>query len=235
MSGLRARLGRLKRSLFRLRTPVDLGRLDRTEPVSSVFGLDRGTAIDRHYIQAFLGANSDRIRGQVLEVGDSTYTTRYGGSRVTEPAVLHAPPGTPESTLVADLSVPAQLPQDRFDCFICTQTLNCVYDVRRALEGAHRMLRPGGSLLLTVGGISPVSRFDRERWGFFWWFTAQSVERLLSDVFGRAPAVRTYGNVLAATAFLHGLAVEDLPDASRLDVVDPDYPVIVAAVVEKGR
>lgn len=235
MSGLRARLGRLKRSLFRLRTPVDLGRLDRTEPVSSVFGLDRGTAIDRHYIQEFIGANADRIGGQVLEVGDSTYTTRYGGSRVTERAVLHAPPGAPGATLVADLSDPAQLPEDRFDCFICTQTLNCVYDVRRALGGAHRMLRPGGSLLLTVGGISPVSRFDRERWGFFWWFTAQSVERLLSDVFGRTPAVRTYGNVLAATAFLHGLAVEDLPDASRLDAVDPDYPVIVAAVVEKGR
>jgi SAM-dependent methyltransferase len=218
-----------------MRSPVDLGRLDQDRPVSSVFGLDRGTAIDRRYIEQFLAANSDRIRGHVLEVGESLYTNRYGGSRVEERSVLHATPGTPGTTLSADLSKPEELPENRFDCFICTQTLNCVYDARRALEGAHRMLRPGGSLLLTVGGISPISRFDRERWGFYWWFTAQSVERLVADAFGRAPAVRTYGNVLAATAFLHGLAVEDLPDPSRLDSVDVDYPVIVAAVAEKAR
>jgi hypothetical protein len=29
--------------------------------------------------------------------------------------------------------------------------------------------------------------------------------------------------------------VEDLPDPSRLDSVDVDYPVIVAAVAEKAR
>jgi SAM-dependent methyltransferase len=230
---IRARLGRLKRGLLRLRSPVDLGRLDRVEPLSSVFGLDRGTAIDRRYIQRFLAEHAERIRGRALEVGDSTYTTRFGGARVTERAVLHAPPGAPGATIVADLTNPDALPEDAFDCFICTQTLNCVYDVRRALEGARRMLRPGGSLLVTVGGISRVSRFDRERWGFYWWFTPESLAKLLEDVFGRVPVVRSYGNVLGATAFLHGLAVEDLSDPSLLDADDPDYPVVVAAVVEK--
>jgi len=230
---IRARLGRLKRGLFRLRSPVDLGRLDRVEPLSSVFGLDRGTAIDRRYIERFLAEHAERIRGRALEVGDSTYTNRFGGARVTERAVLHAPPGAPGATIVADLTNPEALPEDAFDCFICTQTLNCVYDVRRALEGARRMLRPGGSLLVTVGGISRVSRFDRERWGFYWWFTQESLSKLLEEVFRRTPVARSYGNVLGATAFLHGLAVEDLPDPSLLDADDPDYPVVVAAVVEK--
>jgi len=235
MRSLRARLGRLKRLGVRLRSPVDLGRLDRVKPVSSVFGLDRGTAIDRRYIQQFLAAEAGRIRGRALEVGDSTYTSLFGGARVTERAVLHAPPGAPGATLVADITNPGELPENAFDCFICTQTLNCVYDVRRALEGARRLLRPGGSLLLTVGGISPVSRFDRERWGFYWWFTPESVERLLIDVFGRAVSVRAYGNVLAATAFLHGMAVEDLPEPALLDAHDPNYPVVVSAVAEKAE
>ena len=232
---IRQRLGRLKRSLVRLRAPVDLGRLDRVEPLSSVFGLDRGTAIDRRYIERFLGAHAERIRGRVLEVGDSAYTTRFGGGRVTERAVLHTPPGAPGATIVADLTNPDGLPQNAFDCFICTQTLNCVYDVRRALEGARRLLRPGGSLLATVGGISRVSRFDRERWGFYWWFTTESLAKLLADVFGGAVVVSSFGNVLGATAFLHGLAVEDLPDPTLLDADDPDYPVVVAAVAEKPR
>ncbi|HYR69298.1 MAG TPA: methyltransferase domain-containing protein [Candidatus Dormibacteraeota bacterium] len=232
---IRSRLGRLKRSLVRLRSPVDLGRLDRVEPLSSVFGLDRGTAIDRRYIQRFLAEHAARIRGRVLEVGDSAYTDRFGGARVTERAVLHAPPGAPGATIVADLSNPDELPKDAFDCFICTQTLNFVYDTRRALDGARRLLRPGGSLLVTVGGISRVSRFERDRWGCYWSFTTGSVERLLSDAFGRAITVRSYGNVLGATAFLHGLAVEDLPDPALLDADDPDYPVVVAAVAEKPR
>jgi SAM-dependent methyltransferase len=232
---IRSKLGRIKRTLFRLRSPVDLGRLDRVEPLSSVFGLDRGTAIDRRYIERFLSEHAARIRGRTLEVGDSTYTTRFGGGRVTDRAVLHAPPGAPGATIVADLTNPDELPQDEYDCFICTQTLNCVYEVRRALEGARRLLRPGGSLLVTVGGISRVSRFDRERWGFYWWFTTESLGKLLAEVFGGAAVVSSYGNVLGATAFLHGLAVEDLPNPSLLDADDPDYPVVVAAVAEKHR
>lgn len=235
MGSIRARLGRIKRSLLRLRSPVDLGRFDRVEPVSAVFGLDRGTPIDRRYIQQFLAVQSERIRGRVLEMGDSAYTNRFGGGRVTERAVLHAPPGAPGATLVADLTDPSQLPERRFDCFICTQTLNFVYDVRRALEGAHRLLAPGGTLLLTVAGVSRVSRFDRERWGCFWGFTPQSVERLLMDSSFEVRSSAVYGNVLAATAFLHGLAVEDMPDPSLLDRADPDYPVILAAAAERPR
>jgi len=232
---IRSRLGRLKRLLVRLRSPVELGRLEHVQPVSGLFGMDRGTAIDRRYIDQFLAAHADRIRGRALEVGDSEYTIRHGGGRVTERAVLHAPPGASGATIVADLSHPHELPEDAFDSFVCTQTLNFVYDVRRALEGALKLLRPGGSLLLTVGGISRVSRFERDRWGCYWSFTTGSVERLLAEVFGRTVIVRSYGNVLAATAFLQGLAVEDLPDPSRLDVNDPDYPIVVAAVAEKSR
>jgi hypothetical protein len=44
--------------------------------------------------------------------------------------------------------------------------------------------------------------------------------------------VEDYGNVFAATAFLQGLAVEEL-DTRDLDALDHAYPVIVAVRATK--
>jgi hypothetical protein len=41
-------------------------------------------------------------------------------------------------------------------------------------------------------------------------------------------AIETHGNVFAASAFLYGLALEEL-DRTDLDVDDSSFPVIVAA------
>ncbi len=40
--------------------------------------------------------------------------------------------------------------------------------------------------------------------------------------------VETYGNVLTAISFIHGLAVEDLR-ARELDYCDPDYELLITA------
>ena len=46
--------------------------------------------------------------------------------------------------------------------------------------------------------------------------------------------VEAHGNLLAATTFLAGLAVEDLPETSLLDAHDPDYPVVITAVARRA-
>lgn len=207
---------------------VHLGNLRRTRPLSQSFGFDRGSPIDRYYIEDFLARNSADVRGRVLEVGDAAYTRRFGGERVTRSDVLHARPGNPEATLVGDLCTGSGIPEDAFDCIILTQVLPFVWDVPAAISTAHRLLRPGGVLLVTVPGISQISRHDAERWGDFWRFTSQSVRRLFAASFGAERiAVTVYGNVLAATAFLQGLAAGELR-ASELDDRDPDYEVIIA-------
>jgi SAM-dependent methyltransferase len=222
-------LGRLRRALTRWGRPVDLGALASADPASRVFGLDRGRPIDRFYIERFLAAHAELIRGRVIEVGDRSYTERFGASRVDASDVLHSIAGTPGATVIGDLTRPETLPEGGYDCFLCTQTLNFVFEPARALAGARRLLKPGGALLLTVGGISQVSRFDAERWGMFWGFTAQSLGRLLEPHFPGAHAISSYGNALAATAFLNGVAVEDLPKPELLEAADADYPVILAA------
>jgi SAM-dependent methyltransferase len=197
-------------------------------PTSRVFGLDRGRPIDRYYIERFLAAHAGDIRGRVLEVGDDNYTRRFGGARVKRSDVLHVKPD-PHATIVADLCAADDVPAAIFDALILTQTLPFIFDVRAALRHVRRMLRPGGVLLLTVPGISQISRYDAERWGDYWRFTPQSVLRLLAEQFaGEAISVRSHGNVRVAAAFLDGLALEELP-AEVLETDDLDYPVIITA------
>jgi peptidoglycan/xylan/chitin deacetylase (PgdA/CDA1 family) len=79
-------------------------------------------------------------------------------------------------------------------------------------------------LLATAPAVSPV---DVRPW--YWTFTVDSLSRLLQDQFGQnAIEVEAYGNIFAASAFLYGLAVEELK-ASDLDVNDTKYALIIAA------
>jgi SAM-dependent methyltransferase len=133
---------------------------------------------------------------------------------------------------VGDLSVAGVLPRSAFDCIVLTQTLHLVYDLAAATEHLHAALRPGGVLLMTVPGISQV---DRGEWGdnWFWGLTSAAVNRLLGDRFGAESVhVESHGNVFAATAFLQGLAVEEV-DLRKLDVRDPAYPVLVTARAQR--
>ena len=232
MSDPLKRLRGLARGLKRATDPAPHALAQHETPVSRVFGLDRGMPIDRHYIEAFLREHEPLIRGRTLEVGERLYTARLGRVETAE-VLLTAADGQADA-VVGDLSDPASLPERRVDCFVCTQTLNFVFDVRAAVESAHRVLKPGGVLLLTVAGISQISRYDMDRWGDYWRFTTASLEKLLAPVFHGGVEVQSRGNVMAATAFLHGLAVEDLPDRARLDAHDPDYQVIVTAVARRA-
>jgi SAM-dependent methyltransferase len=226
----RTRLGPLRRRVLPLRRdlpPRERLGLTSLEPVSRSFGQDRGTPVDRWYIERFLAEHAADITGRVLEVAEPTYTRRFGDDRVTRSDVLHASPGNPEATLVGDLTTGEGLPEAAFDCFICTQTLHIVFDVRAAIEGARRILQPGGVLLATVPGISQVSREDRRRFGDWWRFTTDSTTRLFAEAFGEHDIeVTTHGNVLVAAAFLYGFAAEELDEAT-LRHRDPDFDFLM--------
>jgi SAM-dependent methyltransferase len=205
---------------------VCFGNLRRTAPINRNWGRDRGLPIDRYYIERFLSAHAADIQGHVLEIGDDAYTRRFGRERVTRRDVLHISEGNPDATIVGDLTCAEHIPTDRFDCVILTQTLQLIYDVRAALKTLHRILKPGGVLLATVPGISQIG--DKE-WGDYWcWsFTPKSVRRLFEDNFrGADVKAESRGNVLAAIAFLHGLAAQELRE-EELDHSDPAFPVTI--------
>lgn len=206
---------------------VDLGDLRRVAPISRSWGGDRGLPVDRYYIEQFLGRWSADIRRRVLEIGDNEYTLRFGGDRVERSDILHAAPGNPKATYVDDLASGVTLPDAAFDCVVCTQTLHLIPDLAGSLHTLHRILKPGGVLLATVPGISQIYRDEEGRWGDYWRLTDRSAGWLTERSFGRGNVeVEVYGNVLAATAFLHGLAAEEL-ERQELEARDPDYQVSI--------
>lgn len=221
-------MGKLRRIISSFfRKPVDFNDQYRTTPVSCSFGFDRGMPIDRYYINSFLKQNRNDISGHVLEIAESTYSKQFG-HRIEKYEILHYDDTNMKATIIGDLTKPETLPENRIDCFICTQTLNFIYDVHKAIEGSYKVLKEGGVFLCTVSGISQISRYDMDRWGDYWRFTSLSIQKMVEEVFGKGNVqVQTYGNVLAATTFLQGLAVDDLPDSSLLDINDPDYQITI--------
>jgi SAM-dependent methyltransferase len=214
---------------------LEFGDLHRVSPVSPVFGLDRGRTVDRHYIERFLTANAADVHDRVLEMMDDTYTRKFGGERVTRRDVLHSVPGNPDATIVGDLTRDDGFPSDAFDCIICTQTLQFIYEPRLALRQLRRMLKPGGVLLLTAHGTSRIGRREGvDDWGEYWRFTAQSLQRLFGETFVDDDVhIEVYGNVLAAIATLHGLAATEL-SGPELDYHDPNYEVLLAVRATKA-
>ncbi len=229
--GVRAWLAR-HRHLGRWPPLVRFGSLRRLQPIDARFGFTRGLPVDRGYIERFLARNAGDLHGRVLEAGEDLYTSRLGAGRVTRVDVL-VRTAAERGTLVADLERGTGLPTAAFDAIVLTQTLQMIYDVRAAVGHLHRMLRPGGVALVTASGISKLSTRPGGPWEEQWHLTPASARRLFADVFGAdAVDVCAYGNVLAAVAFLHGVAAGELT-ARELAHHDPDFPVVVAVRATK--
>jgi hypothetical protein len=206
---------------------INFGSLRRLNPVSNVFGYDRGLPIDRHYIESFLNEHSSVIRGRVLEVGDDSYSKKFGGARIEQQDVLHVLPGYPGATIIADISNAPHIPSDTFDSIIFTQTLQYVFDPHAAVRTLWRILKPGGTILATVPGLSRILRDQADTESDCWRFTGFSAKRLFTESFGSNVSIETYGNVLVAVAFIEGLATFELR-REELDYRDQDFQVVIA-------
>jgi SAM-dependent methyltransferase len=206
---------------------VRFGSLRKLKPISPAWGTERGQPIDRYYIERFLTGQAGDIHGRVLEIGDNTYTRQFGQNRVTESVVLHVAEQKEHVTLIGSLTDQSSIPAASFDCLIVTQTLQLIYEVQAAIYTIYHSLKPGGVALITVPGISQISRYDMDRWGHYWSFTTRSVENLFTAIFPLDHLqIEAHGNVLAAICFLHGLASEELRPA-ELDYTDANYQLLI--------
>lgn len=234
---LRERRRKLERRMLILDRVTDFGVLRRTTPYRKELGGRRGSYIDRYYIEQFLAAHQDAIHGAVAEIQSDEYTRQFGSGRVLRSEIIDINPANSARTLALDLTDTEASPFAEFDCVICTQTLLLIPDYKAAIRTLHRLLKPGGVALVTVPGISPVIRGglvagEGEDW---WRFTTRSARRDFAQVFGEAGVeARSYGNVLACTAFLHGLVQEELT-GEELAYHDPDYELIIAVAATRAE
>ena len=198
--------------------------LSTIEPVSRLFGNERGTPIDRLYIERFLELQSRKLKNckYILEVGEDIYSKRFFPDGKHD--ILDYSKGM-------DLTKEDTLPENKYDVFVCTQVFHQIYDVRSAIKGAYCLLKPGGVMLATVcGNISKLARNDE--YDHYWGFTRISIEMLVKEAFGNDVEVESYGNIAVANAFIQGVSVEEM-DSNLFDIQDEDFTICISVVARK--
>lgn len=200
-------------------------------PVSKRFGVERGTPVDRIYIERFLQNNRSKIQGVVMEIADAEYTEKFG-NHVEQSLVLHVN-GWGKNAVKGNLETGEGLAPDSVDCLICTQTLQFIYDIRGAVRNIYSLLRPGGVALVTAHCLGQISLYDYYNWGEYWRFTDQSMRRLFAESFDdKNVEVHAWGNVKTAVAYQYGLCAEDL-ERKEFEKNDEQFPVIITVCARK--
>lgn len=204
---------------------------DGIQPLSYAWGTDRGLPAHRYYLEDFLESHRLDVRGACLEFQEALYAPRYGGRNIHKLDILHIDDSNPAATLVADLTRANDLPDDTFDCIVCTHVLHVIYAVEKAVKELHRILAPGGVLLAAV----PQCSMQDPRYGELWRFTSEGLRRVLTSAFPpEAVTVHAYGNSLIAAGELRGLvASEFTPD--ELNTHDAWFAVEICARAVKDR
>jgi SAM-dependent methyltransferase len=216
------------RCLMRGRPLPRWGNLRRTVPLSTEFGGDRGTPIDRYYVDDFLRRHRSSIRGRVLEIQGSGYTRRFGHDLIACDTLDISARFAP--TYTCDLAHAEHVVSDNaYDCFLLPNTAQHLREIDRALVNARRIVRPGGVILATAAAFIPLIADAPD----YWRVTAEGWRELAARCWPDDEAeIVGYGNCLAAIAALHGIAVEELTPA-ELDVCDPRYPVLIGIMCRK--
>lgn len=224
----------LLREAYRSRYPLirSIAEME-TEPISRQFGSERGTPVDRYYIERFLEEHKQMVRGDVLEIEDSTYSLRYGEERVQKAIVMDVGKESGDITFRGNLETGEGIRDEIADCFILTQTLMYIFDLKSAAHNIVRLLKRGGCALITCSGISQNSKRCMDDYGCCFNFNRDALGRLFEQEPGmEVMEIGSYGNVKTVSAHLNGLCCEDL---TTDDFVPNDryYPLIVYAVVRK--
>jgi len=204
------------------------GNLRRPRPFSDCFGFDRGTPVDRYYLDAFLKTHRAGITGDVLEIQMSQYTERYGHGVRRAHSVDISPRFRP--TFLCDLArADLVVPSDAYDCFLLPNSLGNLRDVEGCLRQALRVVKPGGVILATAAGFVPLTPDCPD----YWHLSAAGWQEIAARVWPACVVrVESHGNCLAAVAAMLGLAWEELTPA-ELDATDPRYPVLVTLACRK--
>ena len=198
------------------------------EPLSDNHGFERGTPLDRRYIEAFLGRHQDAVHGAVLEVGDDRYSQRLGASH---PTVVDVDRTNPHATLIADLCAPASLPAETYDCIVLVETLHLLSAPAACIANCQQALVSGGTLLVTVPALKRLSptRPDSD----YWRFTPAGLELLFARTWDGPFTIESFGNLRVCLGFLCAQVVEDLDD-DDFTRNDPRFPLTVVAHARKA-
>jgi len=202
--------------------------------ISNDFGFGRGIPVDRYSMHTFFCKYGHFITNTCLEFGDTTYIDKYG-AEVSEKVTFNYSNNSSclGGSLSGDITKLNTLPSEAFDCIVCINVLNFIYEISDAVLGLKKMLKPNGKVLLTLAGVSShISRYDMDRWGDYWRLTDKAAIKLLEKSGLTIDAMQVYGNPYACAAQLNGFSIEDLVQ-SELTSSHRDYQLVLAFTLSK--
>jgi ubiquinone/menaquinone biosynthesis C-methylase UbiE len=165
-------------------------------------------------------------RGVFLEFGDPQYRHIFDHDGIERYDVLDVHPSA-HVTIVGDLQHCPQIADNTYDVIVCTQVLEHVPNPFAAAGELHRILKPGGQLLLTVPAVYPYHAVPRD----YWRFTKDSLDLLFGERFRHVEIVG-YGNRLTAVAAYWYWMADHLPRAA-LYTSDPTNATLLAMYARK--
>lgn len=197
------------------------GNLRRVRPFSENFGWDRGTPVDRYYVDRFFAKHHAEITGDVLEIDRNIYTRQYGHELRTVHSFDIDPASEP--TYLCDIAhSEAILPSEAYDCVLLPCTLQHFRELELCLKNVLRVVRPGGVILASAAGLFRLDKVGLD----YWRPTPDGWKDLLPRVWpGCAIEVESEGNCLAVVAINLGLALEELRPR-ELNAYDARFPVV---------
>lgn len=171
-----------------------MGRIETAERVSR-------DASDNFVFQRSLlayHAAAERISGDVLEIGTGTgygieVVAPHARTFVTvdKHAPSRVPAALPNVTFRRASVPPLAFPDESFDCVISFQVIEHIRRDKEFVREIHRVLRPGGQLVLTTPN-APMS-LTRNPWHVRE-YTAEQLAALLGSCFPRIEALGVDGN-----------------------------------------
>ena len=131
--------------------------------------------IDRIELYEQIKKYGKHIHGRVLDVGAGNFSRYRGLFNYTEYVKMNIDPGGNTDIVGVIENIPVS--DNSFDAVVCTQVLGDVYELQKAFSELSRVLRPGGTLLVTENLFDSLHDQPHD----FWRFTEHSLRRLAQE------------------------------------------------------
>lgn len=209
-------------------------------PLERAQGSLIGKSVKRFYTDDFMQKNRQFICGIVGEMEDRRYTRLFGDEKLIQESYIveyHANFSKDEKFgLDMDLSTGEGVTPEKFDCFICTHTLSYILDVENAVKCLIKMIKPGGTLLLTFAGmIHRASAQELDKYKPAYGILPNTICTILASYDHEIKySMEVYGNIKCAVANLYGIPSDGFTEEELLKR-DEDYPLIVGVKIQKNK
>src|SRR3989344_169049 len=154
-------------------------------------------SVRRHFIDNFFFSKSNLYSGKIIDIGGKKKNKRglFDISKFGTEVTYVNIDGSTEPDIIADASsIP--LPDETFDLAIIAELLEHVPDPVAVLREAHRLIKPGGKILVTIPFMVGIHGDPQD----FARYTPTFLEKASREAGFNGVEIETHGTIFAVAA-----------------------------------